>query len=362
MLGSPILAAVEGGGTTFVVALARGTATNLLERAEFPTTPPAETLGRCCAWLAARKYDALGVACFGPLDLQPESATYGFITTTPKPGWQYTDILGPLRAVNPAVPFGFDTDVNAPAMAEHALALAEAQRTGEPPPSSCAYITVGTGIGVGLVINGAPVHGLMHPEGGHLCVPLRASDVGFEGPNPTDCFGGLCAENMCCSIALTKRGSLPSSAALASLPDDDPAWEAAAHYLGALCANVVLLASPNKIVLSGGVMQRTSLFPRVRVRMLDFLNGYIQHPALASPEDAASYVVPSTWGNAAGLVGALTLAANALDGGTSQSLMGGLLPRRRRTAAALGTLAVVVAAAATSLKMGRLPRIRLVVS
>ena len=305
---SRILAAVEGGGTTFVVAIGYSP-TDIFDRQEFPTTTPQETLAQCVEWLGERSYDALGVACFGPIDLQPSSPTYGYITTTPKPGWQNVDVLGPLRAVRD-VPFGFDTDVNAPAVAEHAFAVAEAVKAGKTPPSSCCYITVGTGIGVGLVINNAPVHGLMHPEGGHVCVPRRAADAGFEGPNPTDCFGGACAENMCCSVSLAKRGSLPSTAALADLYDDDPLWEAASHYLGALCANVVLLASPERIVLSGGVMQRSSLFPRVRLKMQACLNGYIKVDACLSGVD--SYVIPSTWGNDAGLVGALTLASKAL--------------------------------------------------
>ena len=285
--------------------------TTVLERAEFPTTTPKETLQRCCEWLASRGYDALGVACFGPVDLKPASPTYGYITTTPKPGWQHTNVLGPLKAIRPGVPVEFDTDVNAPAFAEYEHSRAEARARGAPEPSSCAYITVGTGIGVGLVVNDRPVHGLMHPEGGHVCVPRRAADAFFEGPNPNDCFGGLCAENMACSVALAKRGALSGTSALKDLSDDDPQWEAAAHYLGALCANVVLLASPERIVLSGGVMLRASLFPRVRERMQKLLNGYVQCPEITTPAGVAAYVTPSTWGNDAGLVGALTLAAKA---------------------------------------------------
>jgi fructokinase len=306
------LAAVEGGGTTFVVAIASDP-TTVLERAEFPTTTPKDTLRKCCEWLASRHYDALGVACFGPLDLKPDSPTFGYITTTPKPGWQQTNVLGPLKAVRPAAPTLFDTDVNAPAVAEYEHMVAEARARGVAPPTSCCYITVGTGIGVGLVINEKPVHGMMHPEGGHMCVPRRAADAGFEGPNPNDTFGGLCAENMGCSVALVKRGALVGVHALKDLSDDDPQWDACAHYLGALCANVVLLASPEKIVMSGGVMLRTSLFPKVRARMQAMLNGYIQCEQVLTPEGIASYVTPSTWGNDAGMVGALTLAAKALE-------------------------------------------------
>lgn len=220
------LAAVEGGGTTFVVAIAVDDPANIVERADFPTTTPEETIGACVAWLEKQEYDSLGIACFGPVDLAPNSATYGFITTTPKPGWQNVDVVGPLRAVRPSVPVAFDTDVNAPAVSEHLALVADAKARGDVDlPTSCAYITVGTGIGVGLVINGLPVHGLMHPEGGHVAVPRAKGDLTFGGSNPNDCFDGSCAENLCCSVALAKRAKLPNTSALASLKDDDPAWE-----------------------------------------------------------------------------------------------------------------------------------------
>jgi len=302
------LAAVEGGGTSFVVAIAVGDPANIVERAEFPTTTPAETLGACCKWLAAREYEALGVASFGPVDLHAASPTYGYITTTPKPGWKNTDVLGPLRRVRPAAPAAFDTDVNAPALAEY---LHAQRQGGEAHLSSCAYITVGTGIGVGLVVNGAPVHGLVHPEGGHVCVPRLPSDAAFGGSNPSDCFGGGCAENLACSKALASRAGVADVDELRHLADADPIWGVAAHYLGALCANLVLTASPEKIVLSGGVMLRASLFPLVRAATQKQLNGYIQAPQLTTAEGIAQYIAPSTWGNSAGIVGALTLASQA---------------------------------------------------
>jgi fructokinase len=154
------LAAVEGGGTSFVVAIARSP-TDVLERAEFKTTTPEETLGQCCAWLKEREYDALGVASFGPVDLEKGSPTYGFITTTPKLAWKNTDILGPLLKVR-KVPVIFDTDVNAPALAEYLHAKKNSQ-TADGNITSCAYITVGTGIGVGLVVNGLPVSAARPP-------------------------------------------------------------------------------------------------------------------------------------------------------------------------------------------------------
>ena len=363
-MADALLAAVEGGGTSWVVAIASGGPSNIIERAEFPTTSPEETLGKCAEWLSTRKYHALGIASFGPVELHPSHPHYGYITTTPKPGWQYVDVVGPLMAVRPNVPVGFDTDVNAPAVAEHAHLVSQAIARGVAPPSSCAYITVGTGIGVGLVVNGASVHGLMHPEGGHLCVPRRAADMAFEGSNPKDCFGGLCAESMACSVALAKRASLSSTAQLAHLRDDDAVWDAAAHYLGALCANVVLLVSPERIILSGGIMQRSSLWPKLRARTQAMLNGYIASDELTTTEGIESYISPSTWGNQAGMVGALTLAQHALQGkvyshsGSAAASNGGAGDVYKRGSwrigLVVGLLCTAAVAASRSKQLGRL--------
>ena len=198
-------------------------------------------------------------------------------------------------------------------MAEHLHLASEAVKKGQPPTASCCYITLGTGIGVGLVINNQTVHGLMHPEGGHLAVPRHADDANFAGNNPKDCFGGLCAENMACSASLAARAGLKSTSGLASLPDDHHVWDVAAYYLGALCANIVLLASPERIIISGGVLQRASLFPKIRKEMQKHLNGYIQMDAITTSAGVKHFVAPSTWGNQAGMIGALTLAKKALD-------------------------------------------------
>ena len=181
-----IFAAVEGGGTTFRMALAEDRPDNIIERAEIKTTTPDETLGKARAWLDARKFDALGVATFGPIEpRKSEKKYYGYITSTPKPNWQQTNVLGALvtsrggggggggggtasdithsnNGSSSTVPVKFDTDVNAPAFSEYSLNPGAQEQT------SCAYVTVGTGVGVGLVVNGKPVHGLLHPEGGHI--------------------------------------------------------------------------------------------------------------------------------------------------------------------------------------------------
>lgn len=299
----PVYAGVEGGGTTFVVALASGEPLRIVERAEFPTKiPPSETLREVSAWLAARKYDALGVAMFGPVDLDPKSPTWGYITTTPKPGWQDVDVMGPLLAVRP-VPHGFDTDVNAPA-------LEEFRHFARPNEESCAYITVGTGIGVGLVVNGRCVKGLVHPEGGHIPVLRRPGDT-FPGllgsPHPWS------AEGLCSAPAISERAGVPQSA-LQALPDDAPVWSDVAWILGSLCATLTLLCSVERIVLGGGIMQRRSLFPKIRAATREILDGYIKHPKVLQdgPDGIDSYIVPSARGNDAGIYGALALAADAL--------------------------------------------------
>jgi len=298
----PTFAAVEGGGTTFVAAIAAGEPLEIVERAEFPTTcTPSDTLIPVAEWLAARTYDALGVACFGPVDLDKNSPTWGFVTTTPKAGWQQTDVVGPLKALRD-VPVAFDTDVNAPA-------LEEFRHFARPGETSCAYVTLGTGIGVGLVINGRPVKGLVHPEGGHVPV--------FKKPG--DSYGGVATnphpwslEGQCCSRAISERAGVPVEQ-LKDLPDDAEVWSDVAWMIGSLCANLICMVSPERIVLSGGVMQRLSLFPKIRKATQEILNGYIQHPRVTGegPDGIDGLIVPSERGNNAGIWGAVALAQEA---------------------------------------------------
>ena len=315
----PTLAAVEGGGTTYVVAIARDKPENIIERASFPTTTPEETLNKCKNWLKQRSFDALGIATFGPVDPRTSSKTYGHITKTPKKLWRDADVVGALDIFG--VPVKFDTDVNAPALSEYRAMIDKGED-----PSCVAYATVGTGVGVGLVVNGAPVHGLLHPEAGHACVPRYPNDT-FEGHNPSlNCAGWAEVEAMCASGALAKRAGLADTSGLKDLPDDHEVWDVAAHYLAALCANLILVVSPEKIVLSGGVMLRASLFPKIRAKTVEYLNGYIPVPAVASAKAAETLIVPSPHGNNAGIIGALTLAQDALSTSSSPcrlSLMGG---------------------------------------
>jgi len=309
----PKLAGVEGGGSTFVAAIATGEPPRIIEREEFPTgANPKATLDNVCKWLAAREYDSLGVAMFGPVDLTRGSPTWGHVTTTPKPGWQNVDVMGPLLAAR-RVPCGFDTDVNAPA-------LEEFRHFARPGEQSCAYVTVGTGVGVGLVVNGRCVKGLLHPEGGHVPVLRR----------PGDAFAGLgqhpwCLEGQCASGAIAQRAGVPAEG-LRDLPDDHEVWSDVAWMLGSLCATLTLVCSVERIVLSGGVMQRLSLFPKIRKAAREILSGYISHPRLLDdgPAGIDGYIVPSERGNEAGIYGALALAMDALkEESVDEHLAGG---------------------------------------
>jgi fructokinase len=280
--------AIEGGGTTWVAAVAEDKVDNIIRQKTFETNKdPQVTLGAIKQWMLQEyPFDAVGVASFGPIDGKVGSATYGFITSTPKPGWQNADVIGllGLRDELKAVPFIFDTDVNAPAMAEY---LMHVQPRGL---SSAAYITVGTGVGVGLVINGRTVHGLLHPEAGHLMVKIKPGDS-FAGSCP---FHGDCIEGMTSSGALAARVGLRPEQ-LPELADDHPVWDDFAYYIAQLCMNLVLIASPERITLGGGLFQRLSLFPKVRSIFRRLLNGYIQHPSITSDSDLESFIGPSLW-------------------------------------------------------------------
>ena len=316
MSPQPLLACVEGGGTSFVCCVAPvSDPTNPIDRFEVTTTTPSETIKACSAFLEKYKtqYVALGVATFGPVDLNRSSPTYGYITATPKAAWRFTDVLSPFLAINPNVPHKFDTDVNAPALAEHTLARRVETDT------SVAYVTVGTGVGVGLVVNGEPVHGLMHPEGGHVCVDTLPNDSfgGYSWGKNAPYAGRCTVESLASAVGIVERlghdaNDADSRSVLKTLADDDECWNHVANALANLCVSLTLLTSVNRIVLSGGIMLRASLFPKIRTRTRELLNGYVQLPAILDDAELDKFISPSTWGNSAGVVGALNLANVAL--------------------------------------------------
>jgi fructokinase len=293
-----LLAGIEAGGTKFVCALGSGPQ-DLRAQATFPTTHPEETIQRVAGFLEQGMAQhgpvaAIGVAAFGPLDPDPASPTYGYITSTPKPGWSNFNFIGALRQTYD-LPVGFDTDVNGAALGEWRWGAAQGLNT-------FIYLTIGTGIGGGGLIQGQLMHGLIHPEMGHIRLPHDLQADPFPGSCPfhADCFEGLAA-----GPALERRWGRRAE----TLPDDHPAWDLEAHYIALGLANLVCTLSPQRIILGGGVMQQPQLFPRIRSRLQSLLNGYVQAPQIL--KDIDRYIVPPGLGSRAGVLGAIALAEKA---------------------------------------------------
>ncbi|TMW67054.1 hypothetical protein Poli38472_012170 [Pythium oligandrum] len=290
-------AGVELGGTTWLLAIAVNDPQNIVAQTKIDTTTPAETLVKAVEWLKTQKFDAIGIASFGPVDLNKESPTYGYITSTPKAGWGNTEIVGVFKREFPGIPIGFDTDVNAPA-------LYEVVHGGHGPISSACYITIGTGIGVGICVGGVPVHGNLHPEGGHMLVPPAEADIaaGFKGVCP---FHGACIEGMAASGAIAARKGIDRRE-LESIPDDDAVWDTLAHYLAHFCVNLTLTVSPQVIVIGGGLSKRNKIFERIHEKFEKIVNKYVPYPPVAS------YIKPS-FHDQIGLVSSLELARLELE-------------------------------------------------
>lgn len=290
-----LFGAIEAGGTKFVCAVGSGP-DDIRAQERFDTTLPAETIGRCLEFL--QRFDglaAVGIAAFGPLDLHASSSTYGFITSTPKAGWRNTDLAGAIsRALG--LPVGIDTDVNGAALGEWRWGAAREL-------DNFLYLTVGTGIGGGAFVNGRVVHGLLHPEMGHIRVPHDLATDPFAGSCP---FHGDCLEGLATGVAMEKRWGQKAE----TLPAAHPAWELEAHYLALALANYVCVLSPQRIIMGGGVMSQPQLLPLVRRKLVAVLNGYVQ--AVDILEHTDRYVVAPALGSRAGVLGALALAQAAL--------------------------------------------------
>ncbi len=287
---------VEAGGTKFVCIVAGGPG-DIREEVRFPTTTPEETLSRTIKFFSNyeknndEKIDAIGVACFGPIDLDKESSTYGYITSTPKPGWANTDVVSRLeKALH--LPVAFDTDVNGAAVGEGKWGAAQGLK-------NFIYLTIGTGVGGGAIVDGKPVHGLVHPEMGHIMMARDVEKDSFEGYCP---FHGTCFEGMCSGPAMKARWGQPAE----TLAADHPAWDLEAAYIAAALHTFVTVLSPQRIILGGGVMSQEHLFPMIREKVKASLNGYVQSPAILEKIDG--YIVPPGLGNRAGVLGALALA------------------------------------------------------
>ena len=288
------MAALEAGGTKMVCAIGLADGT-IVEQTSIPTTTPEETVDLIAEYFSGKEITSLGVATFGPVDVKKGSPTYGHILNTPKLAWQNFDLLSALKARIP-VPMEIDTDVNGSCLGELTFGCAKGL-------DSVIYITIGTGVGVGIAINGQLVHGMLHPEAGHILLSKHPDD-----PYPGKCpFHSNCMEGLCSGPAIEERWG----AKAASLTDNKAVWELEAYYIAQALVNYICTLSPQKIILGGGVMHQEQLFPLIRTKTKELLNGYIRTKELEDPEN---YIVPASLHDDQGIMGAVQLAKWAEHG------------------------------------------------
>lgn len=288
---------IEAGGTKFVCAIGTGP-DDVRAETRFPTSVPEQAIAQAIAFFQeqqqAEPLTAIGVASFGPVDPDPRSPSFGYVTTTPKPGWAHTNFVGPLREAL-GVPVGFDTDVNGAALGEYRWGAAQGLDT-------FVYLTIGTGLGGGAMVNGKLLHGLMHPEMGHMLVPHNWDADPYAGFCP---YHGDCWEGLAAGPGLEGRWQTRAE----NLPPEHPAWELEAHYLALGLVNIITVLSPQRIIMGGGVMDQLHLFPLIHNNVYTMLNGYIQSAQIL--ENMDSYIVPPGLGSRAGVLGAIALAQDA---------------------------------------------------
>ena len=284
--------ALEAGGTKMVCAIGDENG-NILERISIPTRTPAETMGPMIDFFRGKGIRALGIGCFGPVDLNKKSPTYGYITSTPKLAWQNFPIVAEFEKAL-GVPVGFDTDVNAAALGEATWGCTK-------DVENSIYITVGTGVGVGVIIGGKPYHGMLHPEGGHILLARHPDDpmVGSGCPFHENCLEGLAA-----GPSLEKRWGVKG----AELTGRKEVWQLEAYYIGQALADYILILSPERIVLGGGVTHQEGLLALIRQETAKQLAGYIR---TAATQNLDSYIVGVSLNDNQGVMGAVKLAMDA---------------------------------------------------
>jgi len=284
-----MLGAIEAGGTKFVCAVSNDDL-EIVDKITIPTTTPKETFAEVFAFFDSYELKAIGISSFGPIDVNKESPTYGYITSTPKRLWRETDFVGPFKE-RYNIPIGWNTDVNAAALGEVTLGAAKDK-------GSCVYITVGTGVGGGAVVNGEPLSGYGHPEMGHIYPPRYEKDTyaGFCD------YHGDCLEGLAAGPAIEGRYGIKGE----ELPADHEAWEVEAHYLAHAAMAYTTILSPEMIIFGGGVMQQAHLFDLVRDKFKNLLADYLTLPPLDE------YIAPTGLGNESGILGSLLLAEQQL--------------------------------------------------
>ncbi len=290
---------IEAGGTKFNCIIASDPQ-HILAEATISTSTPQETLPAVISFFKQHQsehhiqLDGMGVSCFGPINLDPQDPGFGTITSTPKVRWQNTPLLEILRT-EIDLPFGFDTDVNGAALGEGLWGAGQGL-------SDFIYITIGTGIGGGIITNDHPVHGLIHPEVGHMRINHDWSKDPYAGNCP---FHGDCLEGLACGPAMTLRWGISTY----NMQDDHPAWDLEARYLSQAIHNLALTLSPKRFILGGGVMKKNGLIKKVRLFSQESLNGYIDHDFIKKMND--SFIVPPALGDRSGALGAIALAISA---------------------------------------------------
>ncbi len=288
-----LLGALEAGGTKMVCAIGDETG-KIIDRISIPTETPEITMPKLIDFFKKYELAALGVGTFGPADLNPKSATYGHILATPKLAWKDYDIRGEFeRSLN--IPVGFDTDVNAAALGEATFGCMQDVDTG-------IYITIGTGVGVGTMVNRKLLHGMLHPEGGHILLERNPSDT-YKGKCP---FHSNCMEGLAAGPAIEGRYGKKAF----DLKDVPEVWELEAEYIAKALVNYILILSPQRIVLGGGVMHQEQLFPLVRQKTVELLNGYMNTKEI---ENIDSYIIPPSLNDNQGVMGCIRLALDALE-------------------------------------------------
>lgn len=296
-----LIGGIEAGGTKMVCAVAevadQGNTekvgavgeVKILDRISLPTGQPKETIAEMIDYFKKWDIEALGIGCFGPVDLNRKSATYGYITKTPKLAWADCDIVGAFKEAL-QIPVGFDTDVNGAILGEVTWGAAKGCE-------SAIYITIGTGVGVGVYCNGSLLHGLVHPEGGHMLLSKHPEDS-YKGRCP---FHANCVEGLAAGPAIEERWGKKGY----ELSDCAEVWELEAYYIAQAITNYIVTYSPEKIILWGGVMHQEHLFDMVRTRVKEMLGGYVHHPMVE--DQIENYIIPPALGENPGILGAIRL-------------------------------------------------------
>lgn len=286
------LGALEAGGTKMVCAIGDESG-KIYEQVSIPTETPEITMPRLISYFEERKIEALGIGCFGPIDPDKKSETYGYITSTPKLAWADYNIVGTMEK-SLMIPVGFDTDVNGSVLGEVTFGQAKGKKC-------VVYVTIGTGVGAGIYIEGKLLHGMLHPEAGHILLTQRQDDT-YEGTCP---YHKTCLEGLAAGPAIEARWGRKA----VELKDDARVWDLEAYYIAQAIVNYILILSPQMIILGGGVMHQEQLFPKIRSYVKKMMNGYIKTKEMA---DLDHYIVPASLHDNQGIMGALELGRRAL--------------------------------------------------